>query len=62
MTDLLIGTIFILISIFLGKIEFDNWVELRNDDYVRKSFSIKRIGALITLLIAGFIALYRFFN
>ena len=62
MNELFIGIVFILVSLFLGKREFDKWNKLKNDDYMRKSFSVKTIGALITLLIAGFISLYHFFN
>jgi len=45
----------------LGFREVRKWNAIDKDDYTLKSFSIKKIGAILGLFIVGIVGLYRYF-
>ena len=51
-----------IISILLGLREIKIWNNLEKEDYILKSFSVKKIGAIIGLFLVGIAGIYRYFS
>lgn len=60
--ELLFGAICFVVAIILGVREYRIWNTLQNDDWMLKSFSIKKIGGIIGLCIIGLLTFYRYFS
>ncbi len=60
--EIVFGIICLIISILLGLREYKNWNSLEKDDYILKSFSVKKIGAIIGLFLVGIAEIYRYFS
>ncbi len=60
--ELIIGIISLTVSILLGLREIRIWKSLEKDDYMLKSFSIKKIGAIVGLFLVGIAGIYRYYN
>jgi hypothetical protein len=59
--ELIFGVICFAIAIILGIREYKVLNATQNDDWIRKSFSIKKIGGIIGLCLVGLVVLYRYF-
>lgn len=59
--ELLFGAICFVVAIILGVREYRIWNNLQNDDWMSKSFSIKKIGGIIGLCLVDLVAFYRYF-
>lgn len=59
--ELLFGAICFVVAIILGVREYRILNATQNDDWIRKSFSIKKIGGIIGLCLVGLVVLYRYF-
>lgn len=59
--ELLFGAICFVVAIILGVREYRIWNNLQNDDWMSKSFSIKKIGGIIGLCLVSLVAFYRYF-
>lgn len=60
--ELLFGAICFVVAIILGVREYRNWNTLQNDDWMLKSFSIKKISGIVGLCIIGLVTFYRYFS
>lgn len=60
--ELLFGAICFVVAIILVVREFRIWNTLQNDDWIRKSFSIKKIGGIVGLCMIGLVTFYRYFS
>ena len=60
--ELVFGLICFIIAILLGVREIKLWNSLEQKDYIRKSFSIQKIGGIIGLLLVGIVIFYRYFS
>ncbi|SIS46365.1 hypothetical protein SAMN05421766_1023 [Zobellia uliginosa] len=60
--ELIFGLICFIIGILLGVREIKLWNNLEQNDYIRKSFSIQKIGGIIGLLLIGIATFYRYFT
>tara|TARA_R110000868_G_scaffold252561_1_gene509255 strand:- start:155 stop:349 length:195 start_codon:yes stop_codon:yes gene_type:complete len=60
--ELIFGLICFIIGILLGVREIKLWNNLEQNDYIRKSFSIQKIGGIIGLLLVGIVTFYRYFT
>jgi|GEM_PF-4618171 len=60
--ELLFGTFCFALALILGLREFKIWNGLKNDDYIRKSFSIQKIGGIVGLFLVGMVIFYRYFS
>tara|TARA_R110001583_G_scaffold113965_2_gene264420 strand:+ start:599 stop:808 length:210 start_codon:yes stop_codon:yes gene_type:complete len=60
---ILLGGIFCLtISFLLGSREIKNWNSTEKDDYMTKSFSIKKFGGIFIFFMIGIVIIYRYFS
>tara|TARA_R110002072_G_C7766330_1_gene518772 strand:+ start:180 stop:380 length:201 start_codon:yes stop_codon:yes gene_type:complete len=60
--EIIFGIICMIISILLGLREIKIWNNLEKEDYILKSFSVKKIGAIIGLFLVGIAGIYRYFS
>lgn len=60
--ELVSGLICCIIGILLGVRVIKLWNSLEQNDYIRKSFSIQKIGGIIGLLLVGIVIFYRYFS
>lgn len=54
-----IGILALILASILFSYEIKRYSKLEENDYIRKSFSIKRIGAVFVFLIIGIVMIYR---
>jgi hypothetical protein len=59
--ELIFGAICFVIALLLGLRELRIWNNLNNQDYIRKSFSIQKIGGIVGLFLIGIVVCYRYF-
>ena len=59
--ELIFGAICFMVAIMLVIREYRIWNAMEKDDWMRKSFSIQKIGGIIGLCLVGLVAFYRYF-
>jgi len=59
--ELILGILSLIISILLGVREINNLMKIKKNDFMLKSISIKKIGAIMVFFIVGIVGIYRYF-
>lgn len=57
--ELVLGIVFIVISLTLGIREIKNWNNLEKNDFILQSFGVKKIGSIIGLFLVAVYMIYR---
>jgi hypothetical protein len=60
--EFIFGIICLLIALILAFREIKKWRELDEQDYILKSNSIKKIGAIIVFILIGIVGIYRYIS
>lgn len=58
-TKLLLGILIIILTLFFIGFELKKYSKLKKKDYMRKSLSVKTIGAVIIFIVIGIMMIYR---